>query len=105
MALVGKSGRGCDFRQRKQGLTKHSLRTFQPPTQKVAVRRHSHRLMERPCEMMSGKPRYPGQRLQTDLLVQMGLDVLADALGEYGRKPSTAGGERFGDRQLAQCAD
>src|ERR1700720_3863064 len=56
MALVGKSGRDRDFRQRKVGLTKHALRSIQPPGQKVAVRRHSHRLVECPCEMMSGDP-------------------------------------------------
>ena len=39
MTLVGKSGRDRDFRQRKLGLTKHALRSIQPPAQKVAVRR------------------------------------------------------------------
>jgi len=31
MALVGESRDGCDFGQRKLGLTNHALRTFQPP--------------------------------------------------------------------------
>ena len=105
MALVGKSGRDRDFRQRKLGLTKHALRSIQPPAQKVAVRRHSHRLVECPCEMMSGKPRHRSQRLQPDFLVQMGFDVLADALGEYRRQPPTAGRERLGGRHLPQRAD
>src|SRR5713101_5452346 len=100
MTLVGKSGRNRDFRQRKLGLTKHVLRSLQPPAQKVAVRRDSHRLVECPCEMMSGEPRYRSQRLQPNFLVQMGFDVLADALRDYRRQPSAAGSQRLGDRQL-----
>src|SRR5258705_11549557 len=103
MTLVGKSGRDRDFRQWKLGLAKHVLRSLQPPAQKVAVRRDSHRLVECSGEMMSGKPRYRSQRLQPDFLLQMGFDVLADALREYRRQPSAAGSERLGDRQVAQA--
>src|SRR5205085_11299371 len=98
MTLVGKSDRDRDFRQRKLGLAKHALRSFQPPAQKIAVRRDSHRSVECPCEMMSGKPCHRGQCFQPDFLVQMRFDVLADAMLEYRRQASTAGRERLGGR-------
>jgi hypothetical protein len=54
---------------------------------------------------MSGKPCHRSQPLQPNFLLQMGFDVLADALGDYRRQPSAAGRERLSDRQVAQGAD
>src|SRR5580704_16322917 len=55
--------------------------------------------------MMSRKPRHRSQRLQADFLLQMGLDVLANALYNYRRQSSTGVPEPLGDLQLAQRAD
>src|ERR1700677_2802987 len=95
MTLVGKARRRRDFRQRKLGFAKHVLGSFQPPAQKVAVRRHSHCLVECPYEMMNRMPRHRSQQLQPDFLVQMRFDVLADPLRDYWRQSSTAGNERL----------
>jgi hypothetical protein len=87
MTLVGKSGRVRDFRQRKLGLTQHALRSFQPPTQKITVRRDSHRLVECPCEMMNGKPAIAASP-SSPISARNGFDVLADAMREYQRQAS-----------------
>ena len=85
MALVGKSGCSRYFRQREPGFTQHSLGTLQTPAQKVAVGRHSHRLVEGAREMMRGEPCHGSQSIEAYFLVQMGFDVLADALRDYRR--------------------
>ena len=67
--------------------------------------RHSHRLVKGSCEMICGEDCHGSQRIKAYFVVQMGFDVLADALCEYRRQSAAARRGRFGDRQMAQGTD
>lgn len=105
MALVRKPGGEGDFGQRKLCLAKHPFHSFEPPAQKVTVRRFSDRLVERSCKMMCREPGHGSQILEADLLVQMGFNVLADPLRKSRRQPSAAQFWRLGNRYMPECID
>jgi hypothetical protein len=105
MALVGKSGYGRYFREREPGFMQHSLGTFQTPAQKVAVGRHSYRLVEGAREMMRGQPCHGSQNIEAYFLVQMRFHILADALRNYRRQSAAAARGRLFNRQMVECAD
>jgi hypothetical protein len=105
VALIGKSGGKGYLRQRQLGVAEHPLNLLQASIQKITVRWHSDGLVERASEMMRGQPGQRSQIVETDFLLQVGVDVLADPLCQCWRQPPTAGRRRLIDWQMTQGID
>lgn len=89
VALVGESRRQCDLRHRKISIPKHVLRVFNAALEHIVMRRHTHGLLEGTCEMVQGQPRHFGESFEAYVLVEIGLNVFADAVRTPWRESRT----------------
>ena len=76
------------FRQGKLSSAKHMLRVLNALLQHIAVRRHSDRLLERTREMMYRQAGHLGQHFQTHVLIEIGINVFANAMRTSGWEPT-----------------
>ena len=80
VALVGEARRQRDLRQRQLRLTKHLFYVLHSAPKQVPMWRHADRLLEGARKVVGRKPRHRGQSTQADLLAEMFLNEIANAV-------------------------
>ena len=103
VALVGKPDPDRDLRQRGLGADEHLSRPIDPPLEDVAVGRQSDRISEGSREVRHGQARGVCQGLEPEVLIEMRVDVLADATHDHGRQ-ATSEALRLRDRRRGKQA-
>jgi len=92
VTLVGEACHNRNLRNWKVSVSQQLLRMLDPSLHYVVVRRYPERLAERAGKMMNRQLCNLGERFQSDIFLQMRINVFAYAVGACGRQaPATRG--------------
>src|ERR1700754_1849654 len=97
MALIGETGRQGDFRERQVRACKKLLGPLHPFADQVIMRRDADGLLEGANEVADLEIGKPGQRFHADTLLDVRIDVIAQA-PQYPGRQSAAGKAGSGNR-------
>ena len=99
VALIREPRGERDLRHRQVRFGEKLLHITHPALHEIIVRCHSLRLLERTREVIPRQPGYIGQGLHADVLVQVGIDVLAHPLQRPRRQAATDRRPLIGEHQ------
>ena len=88
MGLVGEAGALRDIGENGVVGVEHATRSVEPQMQKVLVWRRAHRLLEGAREVRCRKPYFGGEKLNRQVLVQIGIHQLQRAAFGGRRQPA-----------------
>jgi hypothetical protein len=94
VALVRKTDGQRNFRNRKVRAVKQFLGTFNASSGKVVAWRHAFRLLKHAREMRGRQARDIGERVESDCLAKMRVDIFVNSPQDPWRKPNPKAQDR-----------
>jgi hypothetical protein len=104
VALVGETDGEGDMGQRKLRVAEHLLDVLEAAAKEIPVGRHANRLLEGAGEMVRRESCHGGQSAEADLLTDVRLDEIADAVFHGRREAASVQVWRFGHGHEAEHA-
>jgi hypothetical protein len=83
MALVAKPDLFSDLGEGRIGPANQSFRVLEPTLHDITLRTNADRLLEGAAEMIGAETGHTGEICQGQPVIQMRLDVIADALQSF----------------------
>jgi hypothetical protein len=93
MALVGEAGLLCNLGEGLVCLLQQGFCTLEPTMDDTALRPNPGRLLERAAEVIRAQTDNVGKDSEPEVIVEMGLDVVAHAPQTLRREALVAGGQ------------